>query len=138
ATRYRATPEIRTAYLDAATRIESDYYKADVLAKLLQMEGLRTNDLTRVLDATSSIESDHYLQGVLAQVAARDLEAPTLLALISAAGEVGSDYNRSELMATIARRHQLRGEARAQFEKLMQEIGSDTYRERVATALRRN
>lgn len=129
----------RAQVVNAAATIDSDHYRADILTRVAQ-GGLKGAALQRAfMAAAHDIESDHYLQAVLLEVAAReDLDNATLLSLIEGAGSIESDHYQAELLVDIAKRHRLEGEARARVERLIQEMGSDTYRGRVAAALLSN
>jgi len=122
----------RTAYVDAATSISSDYELQRTLAAVLTRAPLDDALAVRLLDAASHLSSDYEASRFLrAFVEKQPLSTEGRAALFRAIGTIGSDYEHQRVLAAVMAR---RGLTDAEVALVLQsslELGSDYERSRL-------
>ena len=89
-------------FADAAGRMKSDYYRAQILKRVLAKGRLNSSSVGILLRNASTMKSDYYLSDLLKDVAGKyALNADTRQYYVDALRSIESDYYRSELLKTM-------------------------------------
>ena len=124
-------------YAEALSSIESDHYKAQALISLVQNG--HVGDWTSFFSSVATIGSGTYRRQALNAALKHDpLTRDIVLAVIAQVPRMESDYEASQVLATVARSYKLDGELREAYEKATDSIESDHYRGTALVALRKS
>ena len=97
-----------TALLRVAGTIDSDYYKSEVLKRLLAGGALTPAQQALVLGAVGDMDSDYYTTEVLKMIAAKSIDgADARKAYLAAAYGVDSGFYKQEALSAFVRRNDL-------------------------------
>ncbi len=122
----------RTAYVDAATEIASDYELQRTLAAVVSRAPLDDALVVRLLDAASHLSSDYEASRfVRALVERQALAAESRAAFFRAVGTIDSDYEHQRVLAAVMARRDLTDADVALVLQSSLELGSDYERARL-------
>jgi beta-lactamase regulating signal transducer with metallopeptidase domain len=123
------------AILKSVGQMTSDYYKSEALAMLSRRGRLDPATRDDYLAAVRSISSDYYKHQVLnAMLAERPLTRETVAGILALAPSIKSDYELSTLLSSVARAFPIDDSLRPAFNRAVDAIGSDYYRNAAAAA----
>jgi hypothetical protein len=90
--------------LGLVRRMSSDYYKAEVMTKVLRTADLGPSQQATIATAAAGIGSDYYAAEVLKTLAEKGLrDEPVRRAYFGAVGKIGSDHYQGEVLAAFLR-----------------------------------
>ncbi|HEX5577194.1 MAG TPA: M56 family metallopeptidase, partial [Gemmatimonadaceae bacterium] len=127
-----------TSFVLASIRkMDSDHYKSQSLISLVQNK--HVGDWNAFFAATGSIGSGTYRRQTLNAALKHDpLTRDIVAGVIAQVPRMESDYEASQVLATVARSYKLDGDLREAYEKATDSIESEHYRGSALVALRRN
>jgi hypothetical protein len=129
-------PQYRTVVANAARRVESDHYLAEILKTLAAEQPLTARLLDDYIAASRELESDHYRTVVLQRVIdAGGLNTAQVAGVIESAGQMESDHYVAELLKAVAQRYAVEPAFRGAYLRAAQSLESDHYRAEVLTQL---
>ena len=122
--------------LQAASSFRSDYERAELLLTTAKANGF-PNGAARdaYLGAAASISSDYEKHRVLKRLARAELTDDQLIALLSTAKSIRSDYELATLLLEVSEGRTLDGKARDAYLEATETIGGDYERRRALAAL---
>jgi hypothetical protein len=122
--------------LRAAANFNSDYERAELLIATAKANGF-PNGAARdaYLGAADGIRSDYEKHRVLTPLAKAELSDEQLIALLSTAKGIGSDYELTTLLIEVSEGRTLEGRVRDAYLEATETIASDHERRRALTAL---
>ncbi|NNF26793.1 MAG: M56 family metallopeptidase, partial [Gemmatimonadetes bacterium] len=122
--------------LAASRLIESDHYKADLLTRMAEADGIGSTDRAAYVEAFASVESDHYQHSiVMALLDHGPPDAQELIRILALMETVESDHYRADVLTRIGRDHPLEGANVAAFLQAARGIESDHYASEVGRVL---
>ena len=126
-----------TRIVQQATReITSDYYLAEVFAKVGAQRRADEGTWRAFADAAAGMKSDYYKAQVISKVLSRDqLDGGTIATLLKATATINSDYYQAETLKTMSRKYVVTPQTRAYYLAALSKIGSDYYRGEVLSLL---
>ena len=137
AAKYALNAATTNIYAEAMSSIESDYYKSQSLISLVKNK--HVGDWNAFFATAGTIKSGTYRRQTLNAVLKHDpLTRDIVAGVIAQVPRMESDYEASQVLATVARSYKLDGGLREAYEKATDSIESDHYRGSALVALRRN
>jgi hypothetical protein len=122
--------------LRAAGSFNSDYERAELLIATAKANGFPDGPARDAyLDAASGIRSDHEKHRVLLRLTKAELTEDQLVALLSVAKGINSDYQLATLLIEVSDGRTLDGRARDAYLAATETLNSDYERRRALTAL---
>jgi hypothetical protein len=122
--------------LRAASTFKSDYERAELLIGTVKANGFPDGAARDAyLGAATGIRSDYEKHRVLSRLTETELSEEQLVALLTAAKEIGSDYELASLLVEVSSGRTLDGRSREAYIAATETIGSDYERRRALTAL---
>jgi beta-lactamase regulating signal transducer with metallopeptidase domain len=121
---------------NAAERLESDHYMAEVLQAVVDSHLQSNAVLSAFLTASRTVQSDHYRAGVLDLALRRtDLPPGHVAALLESASGIASDHYLAEVLRAMTSRYALEPGVRENYLLATESIESDHYRAEVLSSL---
>ena len=109
--------------LEAAHSLDSDYEAASLLVDFVKQQGIEATR-HQFFAALSTVDSAHEKSKVLLSVLRRgEVSDQTLLAVLNAAGTIGSNYETAQVLQAAARAHAITGPARDAYMKVADRLG---------------
>ncbi|HET9369165.1 MAG TPA: M56 family metallopeptidase [Vicinamibacterales bacterium] len=97
-----------TALLKVAAAIDSDYYRSEVLKRLLTSGTLTSEQQAIALGALGGMDSDYYITEVLKLLSSKQIEGPDARkAFLAAAYRIDSGFYKQEALSAFVRRSDL-------------------------------
>jgi hypothetical protein len=122
--------------LRAAASFKSDYERAELLIATAKANGFPDGPARDTyLEAASGIRSDHEKHRVLLRLTKAELSDDQLVALLSVAKGINSDYQLATLLIAVSAGRTLDGRARDAYLAATETLNSDYERRRALTAL---
>jgi hypothetical protein len=122
--------------LRAASTFKSDHERAELLIGTVKANGFPDGAARDAyLGAATGIRSDYEKHRVLSRLTETELSEEQLIALLTAAKEIGSDYELASLLVEVSSGRTLDGRSRDAYIAATETIGSDYERRRALTAL---
>lgn len=122
--------------LRAAGSFNSDYERAELLIATAKANGFPDGPAREAyLDAAGGIRSDHEKHRVLLRLTKAELTEEQLVALLSVAKGINSDYQLATLLVAVSDGRTLDGRARDAYLAATETLNSDYERRRALTAL---
>lgn len=126
------------AYLQSVKNIQSDYYKANTLKKILNAS-LSEKQFEQVLPMVGSIKSDYYQSDVLKMILSKNtLSDTTFTQMLNAASHIKSDYYLSDMISSLLKNESLGKNRYSQTVAAMQNMKSTYYQASVLENLINN
>ncbi len=130
-------PQTTAFVLKSVADIKSDFYKSQSLTSLIKAKHIR--DWPAFFAAVGSISSGTHKREVLNAALRHDpLTREIVAGVLTSAGRMGSDYETTQVLSSVARTYKLDQELREQYEKVTDSIESDYHRGSALAALRRS
>lgn len=130
-------PRTTAFVLSSVADIKSDYYRAQSLTALIKTKHIR--DWPAFFAAVGTMGSGVHKREVLTAALGHDpLTRDIVAGVLTSAARMGSDYETSQVLASVVRSYKLDQELREQYEKVTDSIESDYYRGNALAALRRS
>ncbi len=130
-------PRTTAFVLSSVSDIKSDYYKSQSLTSLVNARHIR--GWPAFFKAVESMSSDVHKREILNAALKHDpLTREMVAGVLTAAGRMGSDYETTQVLSSVARTYKMDKELREQYEKVTDSIGSDYYRGSALSALRKS
>lgn len=126
---------VNDAMLASVKEMKSDYYKSQSLISLVKQN--RVANWTEFFGTAGTIDSDHYARTTLsAALDHKPLTKEIVSGVLAATSSLGSDHEKSQVLADVARSYKLDQDLRAAYERAVDQIESEHYRGTALVALR--
>jgi beta-lactamase regulating signal transducer with metallopeptidase domain len=133
----RWDPRTTSFVLASIRKMDSDHYKSQSLVSLIKNK--HVSDWNAFFAAAGTIGSGTYRRQTLnAALKHEPLTRDIVAGVIAQVPRMESDYEASQVLATVARSYKLDGDLREAYEKATDSIESEHYRGSALVALRRN
>jgi hypothetical protein len=121
---------------EAAVRIDSDHYIAEILGAVASTTELNDRMLDTFISASLTLDSDHYRALILETALERgDLSTPQVRALLASASQIESDHYQTEILTGVSDRYALQVDLRDAYLAAVDRMESDHYITEVLSGL---